>query len=63
MGPEAKIRIGKIIPSFSVPALEDHSTAYTQHTFQGKIYLLDFWATGCVPCVAEPGSIHKAYEK
>jgi thiol-disulfide isomerase/thioredoxin len=29
----------------------------------GRIYMIDFWATWCGPCVVEMPYLHKAYER
>ena len=61
--PNRKIKMGNQLPAFSFPSVSDSSVVFTNEFFKGKIYLLDFWATWCKPCMKEMPSHHKAYEK
>lgn len=45
--------IGKPVPSFSLPSLEDPEKALTEKDFQGSPYLLNVWATWCPSCKVE----------
>lgn len=63
MDPNAAIRDGKNLPAFSVASLDEPGATYTNATFKGKVYLIDFWATWCRPCVQEMAALHQAYEK
>lgn len=61
--PTIAIAIGKTVPAFKAKVLEDTLQFYTNETFKGKVYLMDFWATWCGPCLGEMESLHNAYEK
>ncbi|MET0065226.1 MAG: DsbE family thiol:disulfide interchange protein [Candidatus Thiodiazotropha sp.] len=45
--------IGKTVPEFSLPTVEQSDTQVTSKDLLGKIYLLNVWATWCVSCRAE----------
>jgi peroxiredoxin len=52
-------KVGDMAPAFTVPdtAGKDVSLA----SYKGKYLLIDFWATWCIPCMAEMPNLVKAY--
>jgi thiol-disulfide isomerase/thioredoxin len=61
--PNRRILKGKQVPEFKVASLDQPAVTYTNESLKGKIYLIDFWAVWCGPCVGEMPNLHKAYEK
>jgi cytochrome c biogenesis protein CcmG/thiol:disulfide interchange protein DsbE len=45
--------IDKPAPAFTVPRLEDPSSQVAAGDMKGKVWVLNFWASWCVPCLAE----------
>jgi cytochrome c biogenesis protein CcmG/thiol:disulfide interchange protein DsbE len=45
--------IGKPVPAFYLPTVEDTDQFVNQDIFQGKVSLLNVWATWCPPCHVE----------
>ncbi|RYY04054.1 MAG: DsbE family thiol:disulfide interchange protein [Gammaproteobacteria bacterium] len=45
--------LNKPVPQFSLPRLENLQELQTQNSLQGKVTLLNVWATTCVTCKEE----------
>jgi cytochrome c biogenesis protein CcmG/thiol:disulfide interchange protein DsbE len=45
--------IGKPAPAFSLPLLGDKSKSFTPASMQGRVWLLNVWASWCAPCREE----------
>ena len=58
-----KVKSGAPIPDFSFKDMDDSTIVYSKSSLKGKIFLLDFWATWCIPCLSEIPYLQKAFEK
>jgi peroxiredoxin len=57
--PKTGIEVGNLAPSFELRNLNGEKIALTD--YRGKIVLLNFWSTLCVPCTAEMPSLNKLH--
>lgn len=59
--PDRILQRGKALPSFQFAALENGDRPVTREDLEGRVYLLEFWATWCAPCVNEMPKLHEVY--
>jgi len=57
---EYKLRVGKLFPSLS---LESTNGIVNLDSIKGKIIVINWWATSCVPCMEEIPGLNKLVEK
>ena len=55
--------IGKPLPSFSLPSVEDPQQVVTAEDIKGKPALVNVWATWCVACKVEHPVLNKLAEQ
>jgi thiol-disulfide isomerase/thioredoxin len=57
---EYSLKLGKTFPSISV---ESSSSIVNLNDYRGKIIVINWWATSCVPCVGEIPGLNKLVKK
>ena len=61
--PDRNVMIGKTIPDFSVPSVDDPAHFISRDAIKGKFVLIDFWGTWCGSCIAEMEQLHRIHKK
>jgi thiol-disulfide isomerase/thioredoxin len=59
----SKLNKGTVAPAFEIAALDNADIVYSNSSFNDKVYLLDFWATWCPPCLKELPLLHEIYSR
>ncbi len=59
--PARVLQPGKTLPSFDYATLGRASPRITRDSRLGRLYVLEFWATWCKPCVAQMPELHRVY--
>lgn len=58
--PDAKTKIGEIAPLFTAMDLEDKTVKLAD--FRGKVVVVNFWWSGCGPCLHEMPEFDQVYK-
>jgi thiol-disulfide isomerase/thioredoxin len=56
----ARVTVGSRVPGFSLTTATNEKV--TDHSLEGRIVLLNFWSTSCVPCIKEMPDLQQLEE-
>jgi thiol-disulfide isomerase/thioredoxin len=59
--PARVLQRGKPLPDFDFAMLGDERKRVTKAERAGRLYIVEFWATWCAPCVVEMPRLHETY--
>jgi len=57
----AQVKVGQLAPEISLPDTKDN--VINLSSLKGKVVLIDFWASWCMPCRASIPEVVKLYNK
>jgi thiol-disulfide isomerase/thioredoxin len=55
--------VGRLVPTFAWPSLDDSTAIISPLSLQGSVVLIDLWGTWCAPCRREMPFLHEAYTR
>ncbi len=55
--------IGKAVPVFSIPTVEDQQKVFSNSELKGQVVLVNVWASWCVSCRAEHALLNKVAQQ
>lgn len=65
--PARKVRPGRELPDFDLALLPEAGSGrgarVSRASIRGKVALIDFWGTWCVPCVKEMPTLHEVFAR
>ncbi len=57
------VRVGSAMPTFTAVSVDGKNTTRRLADYQGRVLLVNVWATWCEPCRVEMPSIEKLYQE